>query len=197
MRSVFQWLLSQFLTPTGLVVMGALDSMLVFFLPFGIDFAVIVVTAQNTDLFWLYALLATAGSVGGAAVTFWVGRQGGEHGLTRLIPESRLERVKERVSGRAAVGVAALGIIPPPFPFKLFILAAGAFGANPWSFFATLAGVRLGRFLAEAALAAAYGTRILEWMDSTVFEVIIGLLIVVAVGGTIVSGILLYRKTRS
>lgn len=196
MRSLFQWILSQFLSPTGLVIMGALDSMLVFFLPFGIDFAVIVVTARSPDRFWLYALLATVGSTGGAALTYWIGRKGGEHGLTRLISESRLKRIKDRVSGRAAVGVAVLGIIPPPFPFKLFLLAAGAFGANPWSFFATLVAVRLGRFLAGAALSAAYGTRILGWMESTVFEVIVGLLIVVAVGGTIVSGIVLYRKVR-
>jgi membrane protein YqaA with SNARE-associated domain len=196
MRSVFQWLLSRFLTPVGLVIMGALDSMLVFFLPFGIDFAVVMVTAQSPDHFWLYALLATAGSAGGAAITFWIGRKGGEHGLTKLIPESRLERIRKRVSGRAAVGVAVLGIIPPPFPFKLFLLAAGAFGANAWAFFTTLVAVRLGRFLAAAALSAMYGTRILGWMDSTLFEVIVGTLIVVAVGGTIASGVVLYRKVR-
>ncbi len=196
MRSLFEWIMSHFLTPAGLVLLGALDSMLVFFLPFGIDFAVVMVTAQNPDLFWVYAVLATAGSAGGAAVTFWVGRKGGEHGLTRLMSESRLQRVQKRVRGRAAVGVGALAIIPPPFPFKLFILAAGAFGANAWAFFATVIGVRLGRFLVESALAAAYGTRILGWMDSTTFEVIVGALIVLAIGGTVVSWIILYRSVR-
>jgi membrane protein YqaA with SNARE-associated domain len=176
--------------------MGALDSMLVFFLPFGIDFAVVVVTARAPENFWAYALLATAGSAGGAAVTFWIGRKGGEHTLKRLMSESRLERIKQRVSGHAAVGVAALGIIPPPFPFKLFILASGAFGANAWTFFTTLVAVRLGRFLAGAALAAAYGTRIIELMESTIFEVIVGILIMLAIGGTIVSGISVYRSVR-
>jgi membrane protein YqaA with SNARE-associated domain len=196
MRAFFYSLLGYFLTPAGLIAMGALDSSLVFFLPLGIDFAVIVVSARTPHLFWLYALLATVGSVLGAMVTFWIGRKVGEHGLTRLMKPSRLERVKNRVSQRAGVGVAALAIIPPPFPFTAFVLASGAFGGNPWSFLLTLAGVRLMRFLAEGALAAIYGRGILAWMQSTTFEVIIGVLIVLAIAGTVVSGIGVYRGSR-
>ena len=196
MKALFYSLLGYFLTPAGLVVMGALDSSLVFFLPLGIDFAVIVLTARKPELFWLYALLAAAGSVVGAMMTFWIGRKAGEHGLSRLIKPSRLERVKDRVSHHAGVSVAALAIIPPPFPFTAFILASGAFGANPWSFFTTLLAVRLVRFFAEAALAAAYGRRILVWMQSTVFETIVGALIALAIVGTIVSAVAVYRGTR-
>lgn len=196
MRAFFQTLLGFFLSPGGLVVMSALDTTLVFFLPLGIDLAVVIVTARNPDRFWLYAGLATLGSVLGALLTFWVGRQIGEHGLTKVMSEKQLERVKDRVSGKAAVGVALLGIIPPPFPFKLFILASGALGARAWTFVTTLAGVRFARFLAEAGLSALYGNRILEWMDSTTFDVIIGALIVLAIGGSIFSGITLYRRTK-
>src|SRR5687767_15756823 len=90
MRSLFYSLLGYFLTPGGIVVMAALDSSLIFFLPLGIDFAVIVLSARKPELFWLYALLATAGSVAGAMVTFWIGRKIGEHGLTMLMnPEDR------------------------------------------------------------------------------------------------------------
>lgn len=196
MRSLFYALLGYFLTPFGLVVMGALDSSLVFFLPLGIDFAVIVLAARKPELFWLYAVLATAGSLAGAMVTFWIGRKVGEHGLTRLMSPARLDRVKKRVSRHAAAGVAALAIIPPPFPFTAFLLASGAFGVKRWSFFSTLAGVRLARFLAEGGLAALYGRRILTWMESTVFEVIVGVLIALAIGGTIVSGVAVYRGSR-
>ena len=42
MRAFFYSLLGYFLTPAGLILMGALDSSLIFFLPLGIDFAVIV-----------------------------------------------------------------------------------------------------------------------------------------------------------
>ena len=77
MRSLFYSLLGYFLTPAGLVVMGALDSSLVFFLPLGIDFVVIILTARKPELFWLYALLATLGPLIGA----------GRHLLAR--PEGR------------------------------------------------------------------------------------------------------------
>jgi len=195
-RAFFYSLLGYFLTPWGLVLMGALDSSLVFFLPLGIDFAVIVLAARKPELFWLYAILATVGSLIGAVLTFWIGKKVGEHGLTRLIKPSRLERVRNRVSRHAGVSVAALAIIPPPFPFTAFVLASGAIGANPWTFFTTLATVRVVRFLAEAGLAAIYGRRILTWMQSSVFEAIVGVLIALAVGGTIVSGIAVLRSTR-
>lgn len=196
MRALFYSLLGYFLTPLGLVLMGMLDSSLVFFLPLGIDFVVILLAARNPELFWLYAILATMGSVAGAAVTFWIGRKVGEHGLTRLIKPSRLARIEQRVSERAAYSVAALAIIPPPFPFTAFVLTSGAFRANPWSFLVTLAGVRFLRFTTEAALAAYYGRGILSWMESTTFTVIVGVMIGLAVIGTLVSGVAVYRSTR-
>jgi membrane protein YqaA with SNARE-associated domain len=197
MRALFYSLLGYFLTPGGLIAMGALDSSLIFFLPLGIDFAVVALAARKPELFWLYPLLATTGSIAGALLTFWIGRKAGEHGLKRFIKASRYERVKERVSHHASVSVAALGIIPPPFPFTAFVLASGAFGGKPWPFFTTLAGVRLVRFTAEAGLAAMYGRQILTWMKSPVFEVIVGALIALAIAGTIVSALAVYRSTRT
>ena len=117
MRSLFNTLLSYFLTPGGLLLMGALDASVVFFLPLGIDFVLIILTARKPEWFWMYALLATVGSVIGAGVTFWIGRKLGEHGLARFVKPSTLKRVEQRVSHRGAISVAALGVIPPPFPF--------------------------------------------------------------------------------
>lgn len=196
MRSFFYSLLGYFLTPGGLLVMGALDSSLIFFLPLGIDFAVIVLAARKPDLFWMYALLATAGSLAGAAATFWIGRKIGEHGLSKLIKPGQLKRVQQRVGDSAAVSVAALGIIPPPFPFTAFVLTSGACRVRASTFFTTLAGVRLTRFAIEAGLAARYGRRLLVWMQSSVFEAIVGVLIALAVVGTVVSGLAVWRSTR-
>lgn len=197
MRAFLDSLLGSFLTPGGLIVLGALDSSLIFFLPLGIDFAVVILAARRNELFWLYALLAAAGSLAGAAVTYWIGRAAGDRGLARLVPAPRLERIKRRVNHQAAVHVALLGLIPPPFPFTAFVLASGAVAANPWKFFGVLGGIRLLRFGVEAGLAARYGRRILSWMDSLVFEVVVGALIVAAVGGTIVSAVAVYRGAAS
>ena len=173
--------------------MGALDASLVFFLPLGIDFVVIIMTARKPELFWLYALLASLGSVAGAATTFWIGRKVGEHGLTRLVKASTLKRVEQRVTHSAAVPIAALGMIPPPFPFTAFILTSGACGLNAWTFLTALAGVRLVRFMIEAALAARYGNGIIAWMKSPTFTVVVIVLAVLAIAGTIVSAVAVYR----
>lgn len=196
MRSLFASFLGYFLTPGGLLLLGALDSSLIFFLPLGIDFAVIILAAQRPELFWLYALLATAGSLAGAGVTFWIGTKVGEHGLTRFIKPSRLQRVQRRVSTGAAFSVAVLGLIPPPFPFTAFVLTSGALRANAARFLVALGLMRLLRFGAESALAAYYGRGILAWMRSTVFTTIVGALIVMAVVGTIVSLIAVVRAAR-
>jgi len=175
--------------------MGILDASMVFFLPLGIDFVVIVMAARTPGFFWLYALLAAAGSVAGAAGTFWIGRKAGEHGLTRLVKPRRLARVKARIE-RGTLVVAALGLIPPPFPFTPFVLAGGALGLNPWSFLSWLAAIRLFRFGAEAALASRYGSQILRWMKTPLFETIVGVFIALAVIGTIVSAVALARGSR-
>src|SRR5688572_6293443 len=96
--------------------MGALDSSLLFFMPFGIDALVIYLAARDTSYFWLHALLATAGSVIGAAITFWIGRKAGEVGLEKLVPPKRLERIKARVKDSGAVAIAIPALAPPPFP---------------------------------------------------------------------------------
>jgi membrane protein YqaA with SNARE-associated domain len=189
-------LLGYFLTPSGLVILGLLDSSLIFFLPLGIDFAVIIVSARRPEMFWANALLATAGSTIGAAGTFWIGRKVGKHGLSRLIQPARLERIENRLKPlrqSAAISVGALAMVPPPFPFTAFVLTSGALGANAPSLLLTLATVRLLRFGVEGWLASRYGARILTWMKSTGFEVIIGLLIAVAIIGTVASAVTVAR----
>jgi membrane protein YqaA with SNARE-associated domain len=153
-------------------------------------------SARKPDLFWLYALLATVGSVAGAAGTFWLGRKVGEAGLNRLVRPSTLKKVEQRVTNSAAVSVAALGLIPPPFPYTAFVLVSGACRVNPWTFLTVLGGVRLLRFAIEAALASHYGRGILSWMQSTTFTAVVFVLTALAIVGTIVSAIAVYRSVR-
>jgi membrane protein YqaA with SNARE-associated domain len=194
-RAFFFSVLSYFLSPFGVFVMAALDASMVFFLPLGIDFVVIITAARNPEWFWLYALLATLGSLVGAAGTFWVGRKAGEKGLARFVSPRRLKRVRARVD-RGAFVVAAMALIPPPFPFTPFVLVSGALGMNPWSFFGALAGVRAVRFGIEAALASHYGSGILRWMKTPAFQMVVGVFIALAVVGTIVSAVFVYRSSK-
>jgi membrane protein YqaA with SNARE-associated domain len=193
-RAFFFSVLEYFLTPIGVVCMGVLDASLVFFLPLGIDFVVIVMAARRPELFWLYALLATLGSALGAAVSFWIGRKVGEVGLTRFVSAKRLKRIKSQVS-RGAVVAGALALIPPPFPFTPFVVTSGALGMDPRIFLATLAACRALRFGLESALAARYGSQILRWMKTPSFEIVIGALILLALIGTAISAIAIVRAS--
>src|SRR6186997_2144877 len=152
MRTFSKWILTLFASPIGVVALAFLDSTLFFSLPFGIDAAVIILAARLERLWWIVPLLATTGSVAGAALTFWMGVKIGEQGLKRYVPPKRLKQFRSRISQRGAIALAVLVLIPPPFPFTLFVLAAGALKVKAKTFFATLAAFRLVRFGLEAAL---------------------------------------------
>ncbi len=185
-----------FLTWWGAYLLGALDATMLFFLPFGVDALVIYLAARHGMLFWLYPLLATAGSVTGAAVTYWVGRKLGEIGLERFVPARRLERFRGRVQKRGAAAMASAALLPPPFPLTPFVLTCGALEVDRRIFFGTFAAMRLIRFGGEAVLARVYGRGVLRVLESDSFQMVVVGFIVVALIGTTVSAIMLWRSTR-
>ena len=197
MRSFSRWIIVLCASPAGVFVLAALDSTLFFSLPFGIDAAVIILAARLRELWWIVPLLATSGSIVGAALTFWMGAKIGEQGLERWVPAKRLTRVRARVRKKGAVALAVLDLIPPPFPFTPFVLAAGALEVKPRTFFVTLTLCRVFRFGLEAALAIVYGPRILAWLDSDVFHDIVMFFISIAVALTALSIVHVVRAARA
>lgn len=187
---------SFFLTWWGAFLMAALDTTLLLFLPFGIDALVVYLAARDRDLFWLYPLLATAGSLAGAAITYSIGRAIGDVGLKRIVPERRLARLQNRVRDSGAIALALPALLPPPFPLTPFILTCGALAVNPWRFFGTFAAVRLLRFGGEGVLARVYGRGVLRVLESDQFQVVVIVFAVIAVIGTIVSGVVLWKNSR-
>ena len=185
-----------FLAWWGAYLFGALDATMLFFLPFGIDALVIYLAARDGTFFWLYPLLAAAGSVTGAAVTYWIGRKIGEMGLERFVPARRLERFRTRVQKQGAVAMACAAVLPPPFPLTPFVLTCGALEVDRWIFFGTFAAMRCIRFGAEAALARMYGRGVLRFIESDSFQTVIIGFIVIAIIGTVISGAMLWRNTR-
>src|SRR5258706_10231985 len=131
-----------FLTWWGAYLLAALDATMVFFLPFGVDALVIYLAARDGTFFWIYPLLATAGSVTGAAITYWVGQKVGALGLERLTP-GQLERFRSRVQKGGAAALATAALLPPPFPLTPFVLTCGALNADRRIFFGMFAMMRL------------------------------------------------------
>src|SRR6478672_4862683 len=106
MRTLAQWFIVLCASPIGVFVLAGLDSTLFFSLPFGIDAAVIILAARMDRLWWIVPLVATAGSVLGAGLTFWMGVKIGENGLERWVPPKRLERIHARIRSKGAVALA-------------------------------------------------------------------------------------------
>jgi membrane protein YqaA with SNARE-associated domain len=184
-----------FLTWWGALLLGALDSTVLVFAPLGTDALVIYLAARHRELFWLYPLLTTAGSTAGAALTYWIGAKAGDVGLERFVPGYRLERLKRRVRKTGAVALALPAVMPPPFPLTAFILTCGALEVSRWRFFLVFTTARFVRFGVEALLARRSGERVLRVIESATFQWFIMAFIVIAVAGTIVSAVALWRRT--
>jgi len=190
-----QLLFHLFLSHSGLLVLAALDSTLFFLFPFGIDAAVIILAVRRPESRWLFPVLATAGSLAGTMVTFWMGEKLEEAGLERYVHSRRLDSVKGAVRKKGATALAMLGIVPPPFPFTAFVLASGALGIDAIRFLTVVTLVRIVRFGAETALAAHYGTTVLRWLNSDVVaEVVSGIILLAIVMSAIsIYGLLRHR----
>jgi len=196
MRAFFASIFAYFLSPFGLLALAALDMSMLFFLPFAVDAGVIILTARGPDAALLYVGMATAGSLIGGAITFWIGRRAGEHGLERFVSARRLDHIKGRVRRSGAIAFALPAMMPPPFPLTPFVLTCGALAVSKTRFFLTLGIVRLVRFAVEATLAVIYGRRILNWMKSDLFQTIVIGFTIVAVVVTVAGIWTLIRQSR-
>jgi uncharacterized membrane protein YdjX (TVP38/TMEM64 family) len=147
-------------------------------------------------LFWLYPILASVGSILGAAITYYIGRRLGEAGLKWFIQPNQMKRFRARIEDKGAVALAVLDLLPPPFPFTACVLVAGALKVDTWFFFVTLFVTRLLRFGGESVLAYFYGKHIVRWLTSNTFEYIgIGFVLLMFVGSAIAT-VQVIRKSR-
>jgi membrane protein YqaA with SNARE-associated domain len=170
----------------GLFLLGVLDSSFLT-LPFANDVAVIVLSSLHHLRFWLYAIAATAGSAVGCYITYWIGRKGGESFIEEHMSRQQFERLKQRISGRGIFVLAVPAIIPPPFPFTPWVLAAGALDVPRNRFLAALSVFRFARFFAEGVIALFVGRKVIQWMHSAWFEHFIDGLVVLAIAASVYS----------
>jgi membrane protein YqaA with SNARE-associated domain len=192
-----QGLLNTFLFTTwGVCVVAALDTTFIFFLPFAVDLGVVFLSARHPDFFWAYAILISGMSLLGAAATYYLGHRIGETGLERFISQKKVKRVIAKVQKKGAIALAALDLIPPPFPFTAFALTAGALEINATRFFIAMFSFRLLRFGTEAALAAKFGTSVIRFVESHTARVIAEIFTVIILVGSAISVYAFIRHVR-
>ncbi|HKX33555.1 MAG TPA: VTT domain-containing protein [Blastocatellia bacterium] len=140
---------------TGVLAIGLLDAAMIP-LPGGADLVVMTLSHLNPAMMPLYVLVAVIGSTFGCLVPYWIGRQGGQAALRRFSEEKRA-RVNELIGRYDTWAMLVGALLPPPFPFKLFLLSAGVFRMHIGRFLLALAIGRVIRFVLEGWMAVRYG----------------------------------------
>ena len=150
--------ISQYLVaygPFGLFGIALLDSALVP-LPGGPDAVLMLLSASQPRWWPLYATAATLGSVAGCVILYYLSARAGRRALNRF-SERKQQRVKDLIDRYDVLSVLVASVLPPPFPFKLFVVSAGVFRLNILRFAAAICVGRAFRYLLEGYLAANYG----------------------------------------
>jgi membrane protein YqaA with SNARE-associated domain len=147
----------------GLFVVAALDSSFLSF-PQVNDLLVIYLSTQTPALMPYYAGMTTAGSILGCFVLYGFARRGGEVFLRKRFSGKKVERGLELFQRHGLLAVVVPSLLPPPTPFKLFVLLAGAARVSPWKFGAAIAIGRGIRYFGQGYLAVLYGEAAAEWM---------------------------------
>jgi membrane protein YqaA with SNARE-associated domain len=140
----------------GLFLLAFLDSSFLSF-PEVVDVLMMGLVARYPERLLWYATLPTLGSIAGSYVIYTLARRGGEAFLRRRLHERHVDRAFAVFRKYGLFAVALPAILPPPVPFKIFILAAGAARVKPLDFLLAVSVGRGVRYFGEAVLAAWYG----------------------------------------
>src|SRR6185436_3624120 len=140
----------------GLMVLAMCDSSFVS-LPEVNDVLLMTFSIHDPGGMIKFAALTTIGSTIGCSVLYAVGRKGGEAFLRKTFAAERLERVQKWYQRHGILAVIVPSLLPPPTPFKIFVLSAGTFGIS-WPKFLTAVIIGRGiRYFSEGILAVLWG----------------------------------------
>jgi membrane protein YqaA with SNARE-associated domain len=152
--SAFLWALLKPLGAWGIFLIAALDGSIVG-LP--VDVVVAGYVYQNPARLLLYVLTASAGSAFGSIIIYVIGYKGGEELLRKRIPAERFEKIHATFEKHPFWSLMFPAMLPPPTPFKLFVLAAAASEMGFWKFLLAIFSGRVVRFLILAVLILKFG----------------------------------------
>ena len=125
-------------------------------IPGGPDAVVMTLAHLNHALTLLYVLAAVLGSTLGCLFPYWIGRKTGAAALRKFSAEKRV-KVARLIEQYGVWAMLVGAVLPPPFPFKLFLLTAGVFRMQVGRFLLSLALGRVIRFGLEGWMAVRYG----------------------------------------
>ncbi len=149
----------------GLFVVAFLDSSFIS-LPEINDVLVVMLVARDETLMPYYAAMATLGSVCGCLVLYLIGRRGGEALLQRRFGGARVTQAMGWFKRFGVLAVVIPAILPPPAPFKVFVLLSGVAKVPTATFCGAVALGRGIRYFGEGALAVRYGDQAIDFLQA-------------------------------
>jgi membrane protein YqaA with SNARE-associated domain len=172
------------LGPWGVFAIAAVDGAL-FGMP--VDAVVAAYVYNDRRHFLFYVVMASAGSALGNLVMYAIGYFGGETVLRKRISPDRFNRIHASFESHEFWAVMFPAMLPPPFPFKLFVLAASAFEMRFTHFLAAVFAGRFVRFFVLAILTIQFGPQVVHLVGSLVRQhvwwVVAGVAVAITLGG--------------
>jgi membrane protein YqaA with SNARE-associated domain len=132
-----------------------------------------------------YAAMATLGSVAGCYTIFCLAKKGGDTFLRKRLRAGHSERALALYRRHGILALVVPALLPPPAPFKLFVLMAGVANVPQGKFVAAVALARGARYTCLGLLAVWYGDVAIELMRTRGRDValgLVGLIVVTAIG---------------
>jgi membrane protein YqaA with SNARE-associated domain len=155
------WLLA-ILKPLGFWGVGGLGLVDAAAIPVPMDLFIAGYVWADKKHFYLYVIMAAAGSAVGGLVPFLLGRAGGELFLMKRIDRGRYEQLRDRFAKQEFLAMMIPSILPPPTPWKLFVFAAGVFEMKMMPFMLSVFVGRVIRYVITAILTIKYGPEIVN-----------------------------------
>ncbi len=141
----------------GVFVIAFADSAL---LGMPVDFIVATYVYQDRRRMLLYVAMASLGSALGSIPLYIIGYLGGEKVLRKRISEERFQKIHRSFERHEFWALMFPGMLPPPMPFKIFVLGAAVFEMKFRDFLIAVFAGRFVRFLALSVLVLYFGPEI-------------------------------------
>jgi membrane protein YqaA with SNARE-associated domain len=161
----------------GVFLVSLLDAALIP-LPGGADVVVMSLSHHTPALMPLYLLMAVVGSTIGSVAPYLIGRASGEAALRKFNAERR-ERVLRMLKRYDVWSLVLAAVLPPPFPFKIFVISAGVFRMQIWRFIFALVIGRGFRFMLEGLAAVYYGDQAAQLFKQHYPKIGLGIAVVI------------------
>ena len=170
------------LAPLGIWGVFAIAAVDAAFMGLPMDAIVAGYIYQDPGRFWLYVLLASAGSAAGSIILYVIGYTGGEVLLRKRLSPERFEKIQASFNKHEFLALMLPAMLPPPTPFKAVVLSAAAFEMNVGRFLLAIFAGRFFRFLILGFLTIRFGPKVVQWGGEIIAHRFRWVLLALAVG---------------